>query len=79
MSETEITITVILIATIFAIGLIHYKYKKASFDLWVEQFEAVMESKVPEEDKDLILRDIYTQGVTIRQAIILYNEAKTKE
>jgi len=76
MSETGIRITVIGVATILSAGLIHYRYKQASFDLWVEQFEAVMESKVPEEDKDLILRDIYTQDVTIRQAIILYNEAK---
>jgi len=75
--EIAIIISVIGAATIFAALIINHRFKQAHFEIWVADFEQIYGEKVSEEDKDLILRDIFTDGViSIRQAIILYKEAK---
>lgn len=77
MSETAVIITVIGIVTLVIIGLINYKFRQSHFEMWVEQFEMILEQKVSEEDKDSILRDLFADdGISMRQAIILYKEAK---
>lgn len=73
----KVVIIALGVITIVAGIIIHYRFRQAHFEMWVSQFEDVLGEKVPQEDIESILRDIFTEHeVSISRAIILYKEAK---
>ena len=76
MSSTVITIIVIGVITILAVGLIHYRFKEAHFQVWVGEFEDNLGYNVDDVDKDLILRELFTEDISIKEAVAHYLEVK---
>jgi hypothetical protein len=76
MTSEVITIITISVITLFAVGLIHYRFREAHFKVWVENFEENLGSEVSDVDKDLILRELFTEDISIKDAVAHYMEVK---
>ena len=67
------------ICTLMMGFVIHYRYKKAHFEMWTHEFERELGHRVPEFDKDIMLRDLFDLDITIRESVAIYKDAKSRE
>lgn len=74
----EFICIIIVLGFLTACGfvIIRYRAKQAHFEIWIHEFEMILGSKTDVED-EMLLRDLFTKDVSIREAVAIYNDVKS--